>query len=234
MSGTVANIRPARPSARGLAVVLRALFVYLFLVWIMIRFASVAEQGKAHLALIAGAILVGFPITAGVARLLHRRLPAGLSGGWRVSLAAVAAALILPVTCLKISGSAGPTESTLNAMDHHIVPAALMRELTSADDFDGLRLRIRGLSIANPRPAPEGQPGGGVMLLLDTSLREAGEGRHILIEVRLIEERGDRVLWRDEYVADPEDLSDLRRAVIRALSEGMSRTREGIAEGQLI
>jgi len=234
MSGTAADMRLSRHSVRLMAVVLRALFVYLFLVWIMIRFASIAELGKAHLALIAGAILVGFPITAGVARLLHRRPPAGLAGGWRVSLAAVATALILPVACLKMSGSNGPIETTLNAQDHHIVPATLMQELASTDHFEGLRLRIRGLSAAHARQAPDEPPGADVVLLLDTSLQETGGVRHLLIEVRLIEERGDRVLWRDEYVADPDDVSDLRRALIRALSEGMNRTREGIAEGQLI
>jgi len=56
MSGTVANIRPARPSARGLAVVLRALFVYLFLVWIMIRFASAEIEGLANVGEFVGAL----------------------------------------------------------------------------------------------------------------------------------------------------------------------------------
>lgn len=224
----------SRQPVRTLAVVLRALFAYLFLVWILIRFASIGQQGNTHPALIAGAILIGFPVTAAVARLLHRNLPVGLAGGWRVSLAAVATALILPLTCLKISGASGPTESTLEAMQHHVVPATLIDELTSADDFDGLRLRIRGLSAAGVWPGGPGQPAAGVMLLLDASLHETGGSRQVLIEVCLIEEHGDRVLWRDEYVADPADVSDLRRALIRALTDGMSRTREGVAEGQLI
>lgn len=213
---------------------LRALFVYLILVWMMIRFVAVDQQGKAHLALVAAAILVGFPITAGVARLLHRRPPAILAGGWRIALAAVATALVLPITCLQMTGATGPIQSTLSATDHQIVPAAVVRELTARDEFGGLRLRIRGLSVAALRAAP-GEPHTGlVTLLLDTSLHDTRVGRRALIEVRLVEEAGDKVLWRDEYVADPDDVPGLRRVLIRALTEGMSRTREGMVEGQLI
>jgi len=38
----------------------------------------------------------------------------------------------------------------------------------------------------------------------------------------------------DESSADPEDVSAVRQVLIRALTEAMSRTRQGIAEGQLI
>lgn len=204
----------------GLVVMCRALFVYLFLVWVMIRLVAGSEDGKVHLALVAGAVLIGFPITAGVARMLHRRLPSGMTGGWGVSLAAVATALVLPITCLQYAGGQQPVASTVSAGDHQIVPASLVEELTSSGEMGGLRLRIRGLSVAGSRPSPGVQASGPAMLLLDTSLRESRSGRRLLIEVRLVEEGGDRVLWREDYVADPDDVSALRRVLIRALTEG--------------
>jgi hypothetical protein len=227
--------RGSRSVSTGLVVVFRALFLYLCLVWILLRLAADDAHGTSHLALVAGAVLIGFPVAAGVARLLHRRLPAGLAGGWRVSLAAVATALILPLGCLRTTGGAGPVESTvMSAGDHEIVPAALVQQLTRAGDVGGLRLRIRGLSVAGSLPDSGAVAEAPVMLLLETSLREKREGRLLQIDVRLIEESGERVLWRDEYSADPEDAPALRRVLIRALTDAMSRTRQGSAEGRMI
>jgi hypothetical protein len=116
----------------------------------------------------------------------------------------------------------------MSAGDHEIVPAALVQQLTRAGDGGGLRLRIRGLSVAGALPDSGAGADAPVMLLLDTSLREKREGRLLLIDVRLVEESGERVLWRDEYSADPEDASALRRVLIRALTDAMS------AEGRMI
>lgn len=216
-------------NGRGRRTVVRALFGYLILAWLLIRMAP----DDSGLELVALALLLGFPLVISVARILHHYGPAAMADGWLIALAAGAAAIAVPVACLQIHASAGPEATTLEDSVYEVLPAALVSgtEITASED-ERLRLRIRGLTLLPTLGAEAADRD--AMLLLDTSVRDGSVGKELVILVQLIGVGGGEVFWRREYLADPTDMPAVRQLLVQALGEAMSRTREGVGEGRLI
>ena len=73
-----------------------------------------------------------------------------------------------------------------------------------------------------------------VEIILVTALEEWRAEDALLITVRLVDTADGGVIWSRRYRGDPADLKSVRRLVIKALTEAMSLTREGVARGQLV
>ena len=214
-------------------IAIRALFFYLVLVWLLVRQAGVVAPGTDDTLWWALSLLAGFPLSVYLA---YRWSSPGANGLGRIGrpFAAAAVAMLLPLCALSLSDKL--TDGTRVWIDDHdLVPASLIRSLETADRPDGLRLRIRGLTLSPP-PATHGSQNMPAELLIDTSLQDDGSSTDLLVRARLMDATDGSVHWSTEYTVDPEDTSAIRRVLLKALSEGMSRTCEGSfpSEGQLI
>lgn len=228
----MSTIQQIRQSRSGIA--LRTLFFYLVLVWLLVQQASIGTHGSAATLWWAVSLLVGFPLSVYLA--FRWSSPgANALGSTGQSLTAAAVALILPLCALSISNRIDQDAQIL-IDGHEMVPASLIRSLETVDRPDGLRLRIRGLTLS---PPPLAAKHAGVMpaeLLIDTSLKDGESSHDLLVRARLLDATDGRVHWSTEYSVDAADTAAIRRVLLKALSEGMSRTCEGSfpSEGQLI
>ena len=232
------------PRGRRLAVVSRSLFIYLLSTWLLVRYFGPGESGIGRSLLPGIAIVAGFPIVILVAmRLAHRRI-AGYGGIWVPIVAAAGTAILLPVACLQVHDSPSrtvvesdspPLQSTIltDADSPTPVQARALAEAHAAGAADGLRLRIRGLSVDYDGAARDAA-GAAAEILLNTSVRHGAGSDELVIRVSLVEKENDKVIWTRDYVGDPSDLVAIRRLIIKALSEAMGQTREGLSGGQFV
>jgi len=207
----------------------RALFIYLVLIWLMLVWADIDARDAGFRYLVSAALLMGFPLCV----LLARRMAASYrdAGGGAVrALAAATGAILLPVSALCVSQALGEHDRGKHG-GHEIVSASLVEAFESADNPDGLRLRIRGLTLAPAYLAMTGPGLARAELLVDTSLLPGGAGQNLMVEARLLGTSDGRLVWRTEYLVDATDIRAIRRVLLRALSEGMSRTCEGVSGG---
>jgi hypothetical protein len=207
--------------------VLKGLAAYLFLAWLLVQFAPQA----ARLQLVAWSVLLGFPVTMIFARLLHRWGRGALAGGWAVAVVAGLAAISVPVLCLQVPA----TPSQLSAIDSELlrmIPASLVENAEFSSGDERLKLRIRGLTMSGSHWSDNAAQV--VELVLYTSVRELEEGSELVIQAQLINSSHGELIWRREYLADPSDFRAIRRLLIRALTDGMSLTREGANEGLIV
>ena len=211
----------SRGSSRA---VLKGLAAYLFLAWLLIQLAPQA----ARLQLVAWAVLLGFPVTVFLARLLHRHGWGVLAGGWAIAVMAGFAAISVPVICLQVPA----VDHTLSRLDSNIsemIPASLVGDSELTGNNERLKLRIRGLTvhegISSEAAAQSAE------LVLYASLRESDQNSELVIKAELVGSSDDAIIWSREYLTDPSDFRAIRRLLIRALTDGMSLTREGADEG---
>jgi len=207
--------------------VARSLFIYLLVIWLLVRDLG-DRPGLAALA-----VLAGFPMAALIARRLGRGQTTRFVGAWGVIGLAVAGALVAPLLCLEYSrGPEIPLTEVRITADAEPYAALANADLSGVSD-DGLRLRIRGLSVVEAAP-PNASTPADVEIILVTALEEWRAEDPLLITVRLVDAADGGVIWSRRYRGDPTDLKAVRRLVIKALTEAMSLTREGIARGQLV
>jgi hypothetical protein len=230
---------------RRLVVVSRSLFIYLLSTWLLVRYFGPGENGIGRSPLAGIAIVAGFPIVILMSlRLAHRRI-AGFGGIWVPIVAAAGTAILLPVACLQVHEAPSPTivESVTSSpqavvLTDTTVPAPVqaraLAEAHSSSAADGLRLRIRGLSVDYQGAERDAGGSAAAEILLNTSVREGEQNDELVITVSLVEKENDEVVWSRDYVGDPSDLVAIRRLIIKALSEAMGQTREGLSGGQLV
>lgn len=212
----------------------RALFVYLVLIWLTLGWTDLDAHDSGVRYLIAFGLLAGFPVCI----LLARRLQppaAGLLQAAAAPLLAAAGAVALPLAAVALS-HAMDRGLRAESEGHRFVAASLVDAIETADQADGLRLRIRGLTLTPAYLAVGDAELARAELLVDTSLQRGSSGPHLLVQARLLGAADGRLVWSTDYRVDAEDLVAVRRVLLRALSEGMSRTCEGgsLTEGQLI
>ncbi len=212
----------------------RALFIYLILIWLTLGWTELEAHGSGFKYLIAASLLAGFPLCVVLAR---RWMPSatGPVGAAARPLAAATGAMALPLTALFLSHAAdsGPEFE----MDGHtIVAASLVEAIEASDPAEGLRLRIRGLTLTPADLAVSDLELARAELLVDATLQPGTGGKDLLVQARLVGSSDGRLVWSTEYRVDAGDIRAVRRILLRALSEGMSRTCEGGPEneGQLI
>lgn len=214
----------SRDSSRA---VLKGLAAYLFLAWLLVQLAPQA----ARLQLVAWAVLLGFPVTVFLARLLHRHGLGVLAGGWAIAVLAGFAAISVPVICLQV-----PTaDQTLSRVDSNIIemiPASLVGNSELTGSNEQLKLRIRGLTVH--KGISSAAAAQGAELILYASLRESDQNSELVIKAELVGTSNGAIIWSREYLTDPSDFSAIRRLLLRALTDGMSLTREGAEEGLIV
>ena len=218
----------------GPGTVPRALFIYLIMIWLTVGWAELEAHGSGFKYLIAACLLAGFPLCI----VLARRLTLSVSGPVGAAarpLAAAVGAMALPLTALCLSHAAD-SRPEYEMDGHSIVAASLVDAIEASDPADGLRLRIRGLTLTPADLAVSDLELARAELLVDTTLHPGIGGKDLLVRARLVGSSDGRLVWSTEYRVDAGDIRAVRRILLRALSEGMSRTCEGgpASEGQLI
>ena len=207
--------------------VLKGLAAYLFLAWLLVQFAPLG----ARLDLVAWAVLLGFPVTMIFARLLNRYGRGALAGGWAVAVVAGFIAISVPVICLQVPVTPGQFSGADSEL-LRMIPASLVERAELSGGDERLKLRIRGLTMSGGTSSATTDQG--VELILFASMREQAQERQLVIQAKLIESAQGELIWSREYLADPADFSAIRRLLIRALTDGMSLTREGAKEGLIV
>jgi hypothetical protein len=71
-------------------------------------------------------------------------------------------------------------------------------------------------------------------ILLLTSVDRRAFGQELVVQIQLLSSDDGSEIWRAEYRGDPNDLAAVRRLLIRALTEAMSLTNEGLSGGQIV
>jgi hypothetical protein len=212
--------------------VARALFLYLCLAWLLVRFLAWQSAGSNVPQLVYYAILAGFPVAAVLAVKMGRISFAGGLGVWGAAVIAVFAAGTLPLTCMQV---AGDTEDVPEIV---LTPAAagpaVLAGAELPDSSEGLRLRIRGLSVAANGSGTEPFDDRSAEILLLTSVDRRAFSQELVVQVQLLSSDDGSEIWRAEYRGDPNDLAAVRRLLIRALTEAMSLTNEGLSGGQIV
>lgn len=227
------------------AIVSRSLFIYLLSAWLLARYFGPGEDGIGRSLLPGIAIVAGFPVAALLAMRFAHPSAARSTSVWLPIVAAVGTALLLPVACLQVDHPAAgtvtydahsPSQPILlgEADGVAAVRAQALADAHAADAVDGLRLRIRGLSVAHDRSPGGRESASAAEILLNTSIRDGDHGDELVIKVSLIEKGSNEVVWSRDYVGDPSDMLAVRRLIIRALSEAMGQTREGLSGGQFV
>lgn len=211
--------------------VIRALFLYLFVSWLLIRYAA-GEQTGTSAGAVYYVILAGFPVAAILAAWL-RGVPGGQGlGVWRGPVMAVICASALPLVCIK-SFVAGPEPEEIVLTPAQARPAVIT-DTQISDPAEGLRLRIRGLSVTSNEPGIDSAGHRPAEILLLTSVDHGVSGDELVVLVQLLASEDGAEIWRGEYRGDPSDLAEIRRLLIRALTEAMSLTKEGLSGGQIV
>jgi hypothetical protein len=216
--------RPRRGANRA---VLKGLTAYLFLAWLLVQFAPQA----ARLQLVAWAVVLGFPVSMIFARLLHRYGRGALAGGWAIAVVAGFVAISVPIICLQVPA----TPNQLSQVDSELlrmIPASLLKKTEITGGDERLKLRIRGLTVSGS--VASGDADQGVELILYASVRDLEQGSELVVHAELIESSHGELIWSREYLTDPNDFRAIRRLLIRALTDGMSLTREGANEGIIV
>lgn len=229
--GKTKLIPRGRPGAWWLAVV-RALFLYLFVAWLVVRYASDQSSGMGSGGLVYVAILAGFPVAATLAAWLSHRRLTGEAGVWGTAAIAVLAAAALPLACMQMSRE-GPSVPEI-VLTPAAAGAAVLTGTPLPSPDDGLRLRIRGLSVVDGKATAGSRADRAAEILLMTSVDHGDVGDELVVLVRLVAEDDGDEIWRAEYRGDPSDLVSVRRLLIRALTEAMSLTNEGLSGGQTV
>jgi len=213
----------------GWSAVTRSLFLYLFVAWLLIRYGGSGGTGLWPSELVSIAILAGFPLAA----LVAARLSRGASPGrWGVTAIAVAAASLPALVSLQWQGRDAPAEEIVLTPAVAGPDSLANADLTKA--HEGLRLRVRGLSVKAPGSGNRIADGAAAEILLVTSVRDGSGGEELVISATLVSSDTGSVIWRAEYTGDPRDMVAVRRLLIRALTEAMSLTREGVSGGQTV
>jgi len=209
--------------------VTRSLFLYLLVAWLLVRYGHPMEAGLSPSALESLAILAGFPLAALVASRLGR---ASSTGRWGAVAVAVAVATLPAVACMQWHGEDARKDEIV------LTPAVAGADTLAKADLsrahEGLRLRVRGLSVKYPGADGEFADGTAAEILLVTSVREGRSGEELVISATLVSTDTGGVIWQAEYTGDPKDLVAVRRLLIKALTEAMSLTREGMSGGQIV
>ncbi len=207
----------------------RSLFLYLLVAWLLVRYGGSSDSGMAPSEIVSLAILAGFPLAALVASRLRRGATSGRGGA--VAVAVVVAALPA-VACMQWQTDDARSDEIV------LTPAVAGADALSGADLtrahEGLRLRVRGLSMKYPGAEGEFADGSAAEVLLVTSIREGSGGEELVISATLVSAETGGVIWKAEYTGDPRDLVAVRRLLIKALTEAMSLTREGVAGGQIV
>lgn len=212
--------------------VVRALFLYLFVAWLVVRYASVHDAGMGSEGLVYVAILAGFPVTALLAGWLSHRRLTGETGVWGTAAIAVLAAAALPLACLQMSKEGPPAPEIV--LTPAAAGAAVLTGTPLPSTDDGLRLRIRGLSVVSGKATAGSGADRAAEILLMTSVDRGDVGDELVVLVRLVAADDGDEIWRAEYRGDASDLVSVRRLLIRALTEAMSLTNEGLSGGQTV
>lgn len=212
--------------------VARALFLYLCLAWLLVRFIAWQRAGSDVPELVYYAILAGFPVAALLAARMSQGHFAGGIGVWGAATIAVFAAGALPLTCMQVS------DDTSEVSEIVLTPAAagpaVLAGANLPDTGEGLRLRIRGLSVAAKNSGTSPVVHRSAEILLLTSVDKRGFGKELVVQVQLLASDDGAEIWRGEYRGNPNDLVAVRRLLIRALTEAMSLTNEGLSGGQIV
>ncbi|MGD8734060.1 MAG: hypothetical protein PVI08_06190 [Gammaproteobacteria bacterium] len=212
--------------------VARALFLYLCLAWLLVRFIAWQNAGSKVPELVYYAILGGFPIAALLAVKMGRVHFAGGLGVWGAAAVAVFAAGALPLTCMQVAGEPeGVPEIVLTPA---AAGSAVLAGAELPDSGEGLRLRIRGLSVAASGSEADPFDDRSAEILLLTSVDRRAFGQELVVQIQLLSSDDGSEIWRAEYRGDPNDLAAVRRLLIRALTEAMSLTNEGLSGGQIV
>lgn len=211
------------------ATVSRSLFLYLFVAWLLVRHGSGRASGLPPSELVSLAVLAGFPVAA----LIAARLGRGARWGrWWVAGVAVGVAAIPALACLQWQ------REELRSDEIVLTPAVAATDSLSTAELarahEGLRLRVRGLSVGGPGADDEFPDGSAAEILLETSVRDGDHGEELVISATLVSTETGGVIWQAEYTGDPRDLVAVRRLLIKALTEAMSLTREGVSGGQIV
>jgi TolB-like protein len=209
--------------------VTRSLFLYLLVAWLLVRYGASAEAGISPTELVSLAILAGFPVAALVASRLGR---GASSGRWSVVAVAVAIAALPPLVCMQLQNEHSHQDEIV--LTPVVAGADALANADLSRVHEGLRLRVRGLSVKYPGEDGEFADGSAAEILLVTSVREGSAGEELVISATLVSSESGSVIWREEYTANPRDLVAVRRLLIRALTEAMSLTREGVSGGQIV
>jgi hypothetical protein len=211
------------------ATVSRSLFLYLLVAWLLVRYGSASVSGLPPSELVSLAVLAGFPVAALIAARLGR---GARSGRWWVAGVAVVVAAIPALACLHWqSEELSPDEIVLTPA---VAAADGLSTAELARAHEGLRLRVRGLSVRHPGADSEFDDGSAAEILLVTSVRDGDHGEELVISATLVSAETGGVIWQAEYTGDPHDLVAVRRLLIKALTEAMSLTREGVSGGQIV
>ncbi len=218
-----------QPCAGEWSTVTRSLFLYLLVAWLLVRYGASANSDTSPSELVSLAILAGFPVAALVASRLGR---GAATGRWSAVVIAVAAASSLPVICMHGQSSQELSEEIV--LTPVTSPAGTLAGADLSRPHDGLRLRVRGLSVELPGSDRSSSDGRAAEILLVTSVREGRTGEELVISARLVSSESGGVIWQAEYTGDPTDLVAVRRLLIKALTEAMSLTREGVSGGQIV
>jgi hypothetical protein len=207
--------------------VLKGLAAYLFLAWLLVQFAPHA----ARLQLVAWSVLLGFPVTMIFARLLYRYGRGALAGGWVIAVVAGLVAISVPVICLQVPAASSQL-SNIDSELLRMIPASLVENAELSAGDERLKLRIRGLTMSGSNWSEDAAQV--VELVLYASVRELEQGSELVVHAELIESSQGELIWSREYLTDPTDFRAIRRLLIRALTDGMSLTREGANEGLIV
>lgn len=222
------------PTESGAGALPRALFIYLILVWLILGWTELESHGSGFKYLIAVCLFAGFPLCIVLLRWLAPSITGPIGAAVR-PLGAAAGATVLPLMAIWLSHAADPGPE-IEMDGHAFVAASLVDAIEASDPADGLRLRIRGLTLTPADLAVSDLELARAELLVDTTLHPAMGGKDLLVQVRLVGASDGRLVWGTEYRVDAGDIRAVRRVLLRALSEGMSRTCEGgpAGEGHLI
>lgn len=239
------DVADCRPGVRRIAIVSRSLFIYLLSAWLLARYFGPGEDGIGRSLLPGIALVAGFPLAALLAMRFTHLTSVRRTSIWLPIAAAVGTALLLPVACLQVGhpvaetvtyDAHSPAEPILLGEADGVtqVRAQALADAHAANAADGLRLRIRGLSLGHDRFPGGRESSSAAEILLNTAVRGGEHGEELVITVSLVDKENDEVVWSRDYVGDPSDMPAVRRLIIRALSEAMGQTREGLSGGQFV
>lgn len=219
---------PDRPAGEW-ANVSRSLLLYLLVAWLLVRYGSGTTAGLPPSELVSLAVLAGFPLAALIAARLGR---SARSGRWWVAGTAVVVAALPALACVQWQSEHRTRDEIVLTPAVAAADALSTAELARA--HDGLRLRVRGLSVRHPGANGKFPDGSAAEILLVTSVRDGDHGQELVISATLVSAETGEVIWQAEYTGDPHDLVAVRRLLIKALTEAMSLTREGVSGGQMV
>jgi len=213
-------------------VVVRAVVAYLFVAWILLSFIKGQAPGHGLAGIQAVALLAGLPIAVVLAGRLSRRSRGIVGSAWGSAIIAVSAAVVLPLIFLQAPQH--EEEASEIVLTPSSAEPAILSHAHLPVSGEGLRLRIRGLSVTEGEERVGLPVERAAEILLLTSLDHDGASDELVVVVQLLASEDGAEIWRAEYRGDPTDLVAVRRLLIRALTEAMSLTNEGLSGGQIV